>query len=79
MNFEELADQVLAIDSSKDRCDVILDLKYTKNVEETINRIFDGNVIMFSLLALVLLINFFFHSSSLKVSKEQTRQNQMRH
>lgn len=42
MNFEESADKVLAIDSSRSRADVIADLKFTKSVEETINRIFDG-------------------------------------
>lgn len=44
MNFEESADKVLAIDGSKSRADVIADLKFTKSVEETINRIFDGEV-----------------------------------
>ena len=44
MDFEVLADQVLAIDSTPARADVILDLKYTKSVEETINRLFDGEV-----------------------------------
>lgn len=44
MNFEDLADQVLSIDDSKTRSDVLLDLKYTKSASETINRIFDGKV-----------------------------------
>ncbi|KAI8354666.1 hypothetical protein BD560DRAFT_210507 [Blakeslea trispora] len=41
-DFEALVDQVLDIDNSKDRHDVLIDLKYTKSVEATINRIFDG-------------------------------------
>ncbi|KAI8637248.1 hypothetical protein BD408DRAFT_447770 [Parasitella parasitica] len=41
-NLEELVQQVLAIDCSKSRSDVILDLKLTKSVEATLNRIFDG-------------------------------------
>jgi hypothetical protein len=44
INLEELADQVLAIDNSNSREDVLLDLEYTKSVEETINRIFDSQV-----------------------------------
>lgn len=51
--FEALVDYVIAIDSSKSRSDVLLDLEYTKSAEETINRIFDGKVsfqyVLFSL------------------------------
>lgn len=42
--FEELAKQVLAIDDTKSKDDVIIDLKHTKSIEATINRIFDGQV-----------------------------------
>ncbi|KAK4514259.1 putative cell survival pathways protein [Mucor velutinosus] len=42
-NMDELVDQVLAIDSSKSRSDILIDLKHTKSVETTINRIFDGD------------------------------------
>ncbi|GAN10156.1 ercc4 domain-containing protein [Mucor ambiguus] len=42
-NMDELIDQVLAIDSSKSRYDILVDLKHTNNVETTINRIFDGD------------------------------------
>ncbi|GAA5799134.1 hypothetical protein HPULCUR_004544 [Helicostylum pulchrum] len=42
MNLEELADQVLAIDTSHSRDHILLDLEFTKCVETTINRIFDG-------------------------------------
>ncbi|KAL9555690.1 hypothetical protein MBANPS3_002251 [Mucor bainieri] len=42
-NMERLVDQVIAIDSSKSRSDILVDLKHTKNVETTINRIFDGD------------------------------------
>lgn len=42
--MEELVDQVLAIDSSKSRSDVLMDLRHTKSVETTINRILDGDV-----------------------------------
>lgn len=44
MNFEELTDQVLAIDTSHSRDHILLDLEFTKCVETTINRIFDGQV-----------------------------------
>lgn len=44
MNLEELADQVLAIDTSHSRDHILLDLEFTKCVETTINRIFDGQV-----------------------------------
>ncbi|KAL0144362.1 hypothetical protein V8B55DRAFT_1595125 [Mucor lusitanicus] len=42
-NMDDLIDQVLAIDSSKSRSDILVDLKHTKSVETTINRIFDGD------------------------------------
>ncbi|KAI9480285.1 MAG: hypothetical protein EXX96DRAFT_174920 [Benjaminiella poitrasii] len=41
-DLEELVDQILAIDSTKSRDDIALDLKHTKSVEATVNRIFDG-------------------------------------
>lgn len=44
MNLEELADQVIAIDASQSRADILRDLEHTKCVETTINRIFDGQV-----------------------------------
>lgn len=47
-NFEAMIDSVIAIDGSKSRSDVLLDLEYTKSAEETINRIFDGKVSFFS-------------------------------
>lgn len=57
VNFEDLVDQVLAIDDSKSRSDVKLDLQYTKSVEETINRIFDSKV-RFSFTAFLFLLIF---------------------
>jgi hypothetical protein len=42
--FEHLVDQVLAIDGSKSRSDILADLQYTKSLETTVNRIFDGEV-----------------------------------
>jgi hypothetical protein len=42
--FKHLIEQVLAIDNSKSRSDILVDLQYTKNVEATVNRIFDGEV-----------------------------------
>jgi hypothetical protein len=48
MGYEELIDHVLAIDSTNSRSDILLDLKYTKSVQETINRIYDGDVRSFA-------------------------------
>ncbi|CEP15052.1 hypothetical protein [Parasitella parasitica] len=42
-NLEDSIEKVLAIDSSKSRSDIILDLKHTNSVEATVNRIFDGH------------------------------------
>lgn len=43
-DFEHLVNQVLAIDGSKSKSDILADLQYTKSVEITVNRIFDGEV-----------------------------------
>lgn len=61
-NFEAMIDSVIAIDGSKSRSDVLLDLEYTKSAEETINRIFDGKVSFFFFFLLGNLHGLIFYS-----------------
>ncbi|KAI8984671.1 hypothetical protein BDF20DRAFT_861162 [Mycotypha africana] len=45
-DFEAMADEVLSINNSKSRSDILADLKYTKNANATLNRIFDGQFLI---------------------------------
>jgi ribosomal protein S2 len=41
-NIDQFVEQILNIDNSKSPSDIRKDLEYTKSVEATLNRIFDG-------------------------------------